>query len=72
MASYTAKQYADQRRTSIQAGLAKRAGVCPVCWKRPPGIWPDGVQRATCGSDECHRKWLRARTEANEVDDQSV
>lgn len=37
--------------------FAKRTGLCPVCRTRKAGIWPDGVERITCGRERCFRKW---------------
>jgi hypothetical protein len=59
MASYTAKQYADQQRTTKLINWANSTGLCPHCKVRPRGVWADGVQMATCGRDECLHGWLR-------------
>lgn len=64
MSSYTADQYADQRRITKQIGEANRTGLCVVCNRRRLAYWPTGQRRITCGADECYRKWLRVRPEA--------
>lgn len=63
MSSYNAKQYADQRQTTLLIGRARLDGLCVVCGRRPLALWPNGSQRITCGADECYRRWLRVRTE---------
>ena len=63
MSSYTATQYAEQRRITQAGNRANATGLCVVCERRPLGVWPDGVRRITCGADECYRKWFRFRPE---------
>jgi hypothetical protein len=60
MGSYTAAQYAEQRRVSRLANEANALGVCVVCGQ-PQGVWPSGVRRITCGADWCYRRWLNFR-----------
>jgi hypothetical protein len=63
--SYTAAQYADQQRVMELARRANAGGLCPVCRSRPQSIWPDGVQRITCGADVCYERWLNIRPPAH-------
>jgi hypothetical protein len=63
--SYTAAQYADQQRVMELARWANTAGLCPVCRSRPQSIWPDGVQRITCGNADCYERWLNIRPSAH-------
>lgn len=60
---YTAAQYAAQQRLMSRVRWSVRTGLCPVCCRRPVARWPDGVQRATCGDQECAERWLRVRPE---------
>lgn len=66
MSSYTADQYADQRRITRQIGDANRTGLCVVCNVRPLATWPTGQRRITCGAPACFNKWLRVRPEKDE------
>lgn len=72
MSSYNAKQYADQRHTSLLIGRARLDGLCVVCGRRPLARWPNGSQRITCGEDACYRKWLRVREAPVSTDDENV
>lgn len=63
MSSYTAAQYREQQRITKRAAQANASGLCVVCNLRPQAVWPDGVQRITCGADACYTKWLRFRPE---------
>lgn len=40
---------------------SRQTGLCPVCQVQPLGVWPDGVQRGTCGSERCFERWLNVR-----------
>lgn len=62
MASYTARQYDDQRRILAVIVAANTLRRCPCC-QQPQGTWPDGTARITCGRDACYRKWLHVRPE---------
>jgi hypothetical protein len=50
--------YEAMRRTALDIQFTNRTGLCPVCRKAPSGWWPDGTQRATCGSPSCFRRWV--------------
>lgn len=65
LASYTAQQYADQRRVRDLINKANRTGRCPQCGQ-PQGRWPDGAARVTCGAMRCYRAWLNAAKEQTE------
>lgn len=60
MASYTPKQYAEQRRVLEAINRANLLGVCVQCGQ-PQGYWPDGLRRLTCGQRACYLGWLRVR-----------
>lgn len=61
--SYTAAQYEAQRRLMEVIRWSQATNTCPVCRRRPLGVWPDGVKRGTCGENECFERWLRMRPE---------
>lgn len=60
MASYTPTQYAAQRRVMAVIVRALNTRRCPECGQ-PAGVWPDGVQRITCGREACYRRWLGSK-----------
>lgn len=56
--AYPSKYYDMQRKVMFDVRFSHSTGRCPVCKSRPCGVWPDGVKRITCGSDECFMRWL--------------
>lgn len=68
MASYTAAQYAAQRRVTARIARANAEGVCPICGQ-PQARWPNGQKRMTCGSERCYLRWLPVRAERDVHDE---
>lgn len=56
--SYPARYYQLQHQVMLDIRWSGHTGLCPVCRKRPSGVWPDGVERITCGREACFRAWL--------------
>ena len=65
MASYTPRQYREQRRIQAIIGEANARQRCPICG-RPQGRWPSGARRMTCGQPECYQRWLAIHPAAKE------
>lgn len=65
--SYPSRYYDMQRTVIAELQYAQRTGLCPVCRRRPRGIWPSGRRRITCGADQCFRRWLPGRSDSVEV-----